>query len=197
MALAADDPSSTPLVNGALRPLLYPTLVAKDASYVVQCNEHRGLSESVGVRFQVSEFAIPAGRVRAAVSDLAAALRSRPGLYLSFPVDIRFSAADDIWLSPAYGRDTAWVGIPAKRPFGKETPHAEVFAEFERVMLAHGGRPHWAKEHSLRAPALRGLYERWPDFLRARARLDPHGTFLNAYLRELLGVEGGAVRARL
>ena len=71
------------------------------------------------------------------------------GLFLSFPVDIRFSAReDDVWLSPAYGRDVAWVGIPSKRPHGKETAHAETFALFESVMLKYDGRTHWAKQHT-------------------------------------------------
>mmetsp|Transcript_6349 Transcript_6349/g.16555 ORF Transcript_6349/g.16555 Transcript_6349/m.16555 type:complete len:494 (+) Transcript_6349:98-1579(+) len=196
LALAADQPAATPLVNCALRPLLYPTLVSEDSSYLVQCNEHRGLSESVGVRFDVSEFAIPAENCKAALTELVECLQREPGLYLSFPVDIRFSAADDIWLSPAYGRDTAWIGIPSKRPFGKETPHAAMFSRFEEIMQRHGGRPHWAKEHSVRAPQLRALYPRWADFLAVRARLDPDETFLNPYLRELLGVPAAA-RSRL
>lgn len=69
-------------------------------------------------------------------------------------------------------------------------------------MLRHGGRPHWAKEHSLRAPQLRPLYARWEDFMRVRQALDPDGVFLNDYLRELLGVPpadqaGGGPHARL
>jgi len=63
-------------------------------------------------------------------------------------------------------------------------------------MQRHGGRPHWAKEHSVRAPQLRALYPRWADFLAVRARLDPDETFLNPYLRELLGVPAAA-RSRL
>ena len=90
LALAAADPASTPLVNCALRPLLYPTLEAAESSYLVQCNEHRGSSESVGVRFQVSEFAIPAERCASALSELVRALQaptaSGERLYLSFPV---------------------------------------------------------------------------------------------------------------
>lgn len=191
MHVAAKVPAATPLVNQALRPHLYPTLAAKDASYIVQCNEHRGVSESVGVRFQVSEYAIPAAAITEAMHQITTLLRSRPGLYLSFPVDIRFSAADDIWLSPAYGRDTAWVGIPAKRPFGEETEHAEVFAAFEQIMLALDGRPHWAKEHSCDAHVLARRYEHWHDFMRVRERMDPEGVFLNDLAR-LVGRPGRA-----
>lgn len=195
LALAAEHPQATPLVNCALRPLLYPTLEARDLSYLVQSNEHRGQSESVGVRFQVSEFALPASSAAAALTELVHALRTH-NLFLSFPVDIRFSRADDVWLSPAYERDTVWIGIPAKRPFDRETPHEAEFAHFEGIMLRHGGRPHWAKEHSVHAPLLRAMYPRWDAFLEARQRLDPHGVFLNEYLRELLGVRSGGPEPR-
>lgn len=249
LALAAEQPACTPLVNCALRPLLFPTLESAESSYLVQCNEHRGTSESVGVRFEVSEYALPAKHCKAALTELVGALQAEAGLYLSFPVgrargarrgpgggggaggaprargcglgerggaprahpparppappparrpqvDIRFSAADDIWLSPAHGRATAWIGIPAKRPFNRETPHAAMFERFEQIMLRHGGRPHWAKDHSLRAPELAALYPRWADFLKARARLDPDGVFLNGYLREIFGVPAAA-RSRM
>lgn len=123
-------------------------------------------------------------------------VRSPPLFFPGSQVDIRFSAADDIWLSPAHGRATAWIGIPAKRPFNRETPHADMFARFEQIMLRHGGRPHWAKDHSLRAAELARLYPRWADFLAVRKRLDPEGVFLNDYFRELLGVPA-PVRSRL
>jgi hypothetical protein len=86
LAIAARSPEATPLINSALRPLLYPTLETSEASYLVQCNEHRGLSESVGVRFQVSEFAIPAENAQSALSELVQVLQRQAGLYLSFPV---------------------------------------------------------------------------------------------------------------
>ena len=33
------------------------------------------------------------------------------GIRPHFPVEIRFSAPDDIWLSPSYARQTCWIGI--------------------------------------------------------------------------------------
>jgi L-gulonolactone oxidase len=33
------------------------------------------------------------------------------GLRPHFPFEIRFSAADDIWLSPSFGQETCWIGI--------------------------------------------------------------------------------------
>jgi hypothetical protein len=89
LALAAAAPACTPLVNCALQPLLYPTLESRELSYLVQCNEHRGVSESAGVRFEVSEFALPAAAAAAALRELVGALRDGSGMFLSFPVRAR------------------------------------------------------------------------------------------------------------
>jgi FAD/FMN-containing dehydrogenase len=62
------------------------------------------------------------------------------------------------------------------------------FKDIEPILRAYGGRPHWGKKHTLTAAALRPLYPRWDDFLRLRAEMDPAGTFLNPYLKELLGL---------
>ena len=82
-----------------------------------------------------------------------------------------------------------WIGIPAKRPYGVKTEHDQAFAVFEEVMAAHGGRPHWAKQHSQPSSFFAASYPRWADFHAVRQRLDSGGTFLNEYLRELFGIE--------
>jgi L-gulonolactone oxidase len=33
------------------------------------------------------------------------------GIRPHFPFELRFSAADDIWLSPSCGQETCWIGI--------------------------------------------------------------------------------------
>jgi FAD/FMN-containing dehydrogenase len=57
----------------------------------------------------------------------------------------------------------------------------------ERVMRAHGGRPHWGKLHSLGAAELADDYPRFGDFLALRDRLDPDRVFANDHLRRILG----------
>jgi hypothetical protein len=54
-------------------------------------------------------------------------------------------------------------------------------------MLGFDGRPHWGKEHSLDAEALRGVVPRLDDFLRVRDELDPERRFANPYLERVLG----------
>ena len=143
------------------------------------------------------EYAIPAELVADAVRALDQGLAEQK-LFLAFPVDIRFSAReDDVWLSPAYGQDVAWVGIPAKRPYGIETPHTESFRLFEDVMMAHRGRTHWAKQHTTDGKYFEKVYPRWHDFLAVRQRLDPDGVFLNAHLRRLFCLEAPMPTSRL
>ncbi|OZB82866.1 MAG: hypothetical protein B7X41_15810, partial [Microbacterium sp. 14-71-5] len=63
----------------------------------------------------------------------------------------------------------------------------EYFDAVEQICLAHGGRPHWGKLHSLDADQLRERYPRFDDFLALRDRLDPERRFGNRYLERVLG----------
>lgn len=103
---------------------------------------------------------------------------------MPFPLEVRFSAADDLWLSPAHGRATAWVAAQQYH----RLPHARYLDAFERIVAQVGGRPHWGKLHTLGHERLAGLYPRLPDVQRVRARVDPGGTFRNAYVDRVLGV---------
>jgi FAD/FMN-containing dehydrogenase len=123
---------------------------------------------------------------RAVVGDVVRELRAwidRALEPLPIPVEVRFAAADDSWLSTAYERDNAYVAVHQYH----RMEHAGYFAAFEAIVAEHDGRPHWGKLHSLGADALRSLYPRFEDFLAVRDRLDPDRRFTNAYLRHLLG----------
>jgi len=134
------------------------------------------------VRFMESEYAVP----RESLLDVLRELRREvPKLDdpVMFPVEVRVAAADDIWLSTAYGRDTAYIAIHQYRGL----PYQKYFDLFESVAASVGGRPHWGKMHSLDAERLRELYPRFGDFLRMRDELDPGRRFANAYLDRVLG----------
>ncbi|KAK7030045.1 FAD-binding PCMH-type domain-containing protein [Favolaschia claudopus] len=105
------------------------------------------------------------------------------GIRPHFPFEIRFSAADDIWLSPGYGRETCWVGIAQYRPYGLNVPYTRFFRTFESIMTQHGGRPHWAKAHHFGPEELKKLYPRFDDFVRVLKEVDPEGIFRNEYVR--------------
>jgi L-gulono-1,4-lactone dehydrogenase len=103
-----------------------------------------------------------------------------------FPVEVRVAAADDIWLSTAYGRDTAYVAVHQYTGL----PYRAYFDLFESVVARVGGRPHWGKLHSLDAGRLAPLYPCFDDFRRVRAEADPEDRFGNAYLSRVFGPAG-------
>ncbi|WP_326831699.1 D-arabinono-1,4-lactone oxidase [Arthrobacter sp. BL-252-APC-1A] len=135
------------------------------------------------VRFREMEYSVPAGSLERAFGALQEVLAENPGWRVSFPVEVRWAPADDRWLSTAYGRDCAYIAV---HRYYREDP-ADYFAAVEQVMLAHGGRPHWGKEHSLEADTLAERYPRFADFQAVRNQLDPDRVFTNAYLDRVLG----------
>lgn len=143
---------------------------------------HRVFVTGRDVRFVESEYAVP----REALGEVLAELRRAvDGLEhpVMFPVEVRVAAPDDVWLSTAYQRPTAYVAIHQFAGM----PYRHWFDTFESVVGAVGGRPHWGKMHGLDADALRERYPRFDDFRRVRAELDPDGVFTNPYLDRVLG----------
>jgi FAD-linked oxidoreductase len=134
------------------------------------------------VRFVESEYAVP----RESLLDVLAELRSGvAGLAdpVMFPVEVRVAAADDIWLSTAYGRDSAYVAIHQYVGL----PYTDYFRLFESIATSVGGRPHWGKMHTRDAAYLHAAYPRFADFLRIRAELDPSRRFANPYSQQVFG----------
>jgi L-gulonolactone oxidase len=134
------------------------------------------------VRFVEMEYAVP----RAALVDTLRELKAmvdRSGLRVSFPVEVRTAPADDIALSTASGRDSAYIAVHMFRG----TPHQAYFTAAERVFTAHEGRPHWGKLHTRDAEYFARVYPRFGEFTELRDRLDPERLFQNDYLRRVLG----------
>ncbi|MGY1780755.1 D-arabinono-1,4-lactone oxidase [Geodermatophilus sp. SYSU D01036] len=146
---------------------------------------HRVFVSRRRVRFRETEYALPRETAPAVLGELRRVVDAGPHR-VPFPVEVRVAAADDVPLSTAYGRDTAYVAVhvPARDPSGGW------FAAFEAIALAAGGRPHWGKEHGLDAAALAQRYPRFGEFAALRDRLDPAGVFTNAHLARVLGPAG-------
>ncbi|WP_328690590.1 FAD-binding protein [Streptomyces caniferus] len=134
------------------------------------------------VRFVEMEYALPRAAAVAALGELKA-LVERSDFKVSFPVEVRTAPADDLPLSTASGRDTAYLAVHMYRG----TPYEAYFAAVERIMTAHDGRPHWGKLHTRDAAYLADAYPRFGEFTAVRDRLDPDRRFANAYLRRVLG----------
>jgi L-gulono-1,4-lactone dehydrogenase len=137
------------------------------------------------VRFYEMEYAIPREAVPEALNRVRR-LVDESGLQLSFPVEVRVVAADDIPLSTAEGRDTGYIAVHVYQG----TPYDAYFQGVEHIMESYGGRPHWGKMHFQDASTLAEQYPRWGEFQDLRRRLDPAGRFSNPYLERVLGPSG-------
>jgi FAD-linked oxidoreductase len=105
-------------------------------------------------------------------------------LPVTFPFEFRWVAGDDIWLSPFHAGPCASISMHQFAPMG----YAEVFAAVEPILRAAGGRPHWAKRHTLTESQIHALYPRAADFLAVRQTVDPGAKFANPLLRGLFGI---------
>ncbi|WCD89163.1 L-gulono-1,4-lactone dehydrogenase [Streptomyces xanthophaeus] len=134
------------------------------------------------VRFVEMEYALPREHVVEALRELRAVV-DRSGLRISFPVEVRTAPADDIALSTASGRETAYIAVHMY----KGTPYQAYFTAAERIFTEYGGRPHWGKVHTRDAEYFARVYPRFGEFTALRDRLDPDRLFGNDYLRRVLG----------
>lgn len=142
---------------------------------------HRIFPTPRHVRFREVEYAVPAASGPDCLREIRAFIADRR-LPISFPIEYRLVAKDDLFLSPFYERDSAAISVCV---FHADA-HREYFDGVEAIFRNHAGRPHWGKRHGARPPYLRRVYPRWDDFLQVRADLDPAGRFLNPHLRSVL-----------
>lgn len=143
---------------------------------------YRVLATARSVRANEMEYAVPAAQGPEAIRAIARYVR-RERTPVLFPIEYRYVAADDIPLSPFYGRESAVLSIHQDARVSRE-PY---FRDVERLLREMGGRPHWGKLHSLGAAELEPLYPEWGLFQRVRRRLDPDGKLMTPYLRGVLG----------
>ena len=134
------------------------------------------------VRFYEMEYSIRRDAVVEALNRVRKMVDEK-GLLLNFPVEVRFTAGDDIPLSTGSGRDNAYIAVHVFKGM-KYEPY---FQEVEAIMSDYDGRPHWGKIHFKSAVELERLYPDWKRYIEVRNRLDPEGVFTNDYLRRVLG----------
>jgi FAD-linked oxidoreductase len=134
------------------------------------------------VRFREMEYALPREAITSALRDIERLIAARRW-HISFPLEVRVAAPDDLWLSTAYGRETGYIAV---HRYYKED-HRAYFHGVEEIFRAYEGRPHWGKIHYQNAGSLRAVYPRFDDFLAVREKVDPQGLFGNDYLDRVLG----------
>ncbi len=171
---------------GRVAPAVIPG-INRLATHLTGNREFTDASTSVfttkrSVRFREMEYALPRAAVPQALRDIRRLISSR-GWKISFPIEVRVAASDNLWLSTAYGRETGYIAV---HRYWREDS-AEYFAAIEKIMRGYDGRPHWGKMHTLNETELAQLYPHHADFVALRDQLDPHRVFTNPYLARTLG----------
>ncbi len=132
------------------------------------------------VRFVEMEQAFPREHARAVVEELLEVTRRYP---VNFPIEVRFVAGDDALISPAGGRETAYVAV--HNALGM--PWEPFFRAVQAIGDAHEARPHWGKRHFHTASSLAPRYPEFGAFLAQREAFDPDRRFANRYVERVLG----------
>ncbi len=170
---------------GRAKPSLIPKLakVLPASGRNEYCDvSHRVFASKRIVKFYEMEYAIPRdaceealNRVRRMVAD--------SGFFLNFPVEVRFTAPDEIPLSTASNRESAYIAVHIYKGM-KYVPY---FREVESIMNSYQGRPHWGKLHFQNARSLAPRYPQWEVFQGVRNLVDPTRVYANRYTETVLG----------
>ncbi|WP_406863797.1 D-arabinono-1,4-lactone oxidase [Streptomyces sp. HUAS MG47] len=178
---------------GTRVPALVPP-IARFAARAMSAREwtdhsYKVFASARDVRFHEGEFAIPREHAVDALREIKRWVDST-GERVSFPLEVRFAAADDIWLSTAQGRASCYIAFHQYH----RMPYERYFRACQDILGGYGGRPHWGKMHDLDAAALRPRYAHFDDFVALRDTHDPTGVFTNPYLDRILGPAPQATR---
>ena len=93
--------------------------------------------------------------------------------------EIRTVASDDLWLSPAYERDSLCIGFTWRK---HSIEVMALLADIEAALEPYEPRPHWGKLFTFKSEVLARRFPRLPDFLELTTTYDPTGKFSNAFI---------------
>ncbi|HEY5050223.1 MAG TPA: FAD-binding protein [Acidothermaceae bacterium] len=132
-----------------------------------------------------SEYFVPRDAAVAAVTAISSIAHViAPVLQIC---ELRTIAADRLWLSPAYSRDSVAIHFTWIRDIAAVSP---VLEAIEDQLGPFDARPHWGKVFEMNADVVRGRYERMPDFSALLGRFDPTGKFRNAFVDTFVPAAG-------
>lgn len=136
------------------------------------------------VKFVEMEYAIPLEDMVACIDEIRAKIEEQQ-YNVHFPIECRVVKRDNSWLSPSFGRDSAYIAFH----MFKGMPYETYFNDMETIMKKYDGRPHWGKIHQAKFSELTTKYSHLRNFLKWRARLDPDQLFVNPYVKQMLKIE--------
>ena len=173
LRLGSRFPKMIPSINRFAASLHFKKINRVEVSYDI-------FAMTVPPKHRECEYAIPLEYAKEAMTAYLEMLREK-GFLVNFIVEVRFVKGDDIWLSPAYGRDTCYIAAYNQSEYRWE----EFVIAFEELMAKYQGRPHWGKEFFISPEKLKQLYPKWDDFIKLMRELDPNGMFQNKLLQKI------------
>ena len=132
------------------------------------------------VRFNEMEYNVPIEAHNEVFKAITKTIESKK-FNVHFPIENRVVKGDDMYLSPAYQRDSAYI---ACHVYNKKD-YKPFFKAMEDIFKANDGRPHWGKMHTLTHQDIKERYPKFEDFQKHQTEQDPNGLFLNDYLKSL------------
>ncbi len=130
--------------------------------------------------FHELEYFVPFERGREALAAMRELmLRSLPASV--FPMEVRTVGRDEAFLSHSYRRETVVISVSGT----PGTDYWPYLQDVDRLLGEFDARVHWGKLHFLTRGQLFARYPQAGEFVSARRRLDPDGTFLNEHLAPL------------
>lgn len=145
---------------------------------------HKVFATARNVRFYEMEYSVPQEHMRVVVEEIYRVIHQK-NFHVHFPIECRYVKEDDLWLSPSYERDSAYIAVHMY----KGMKYAAYFQEIERIFQKYDGRPHWGKMHTMKYEQLEQVYPMLYSFLQVRETLDPTGLFLNPYLATIFSLK--------
>jgi xylitol oxidase len=127
-----------------------------------------------------SEYFVPREKAVEAIFAVES-LRDRlaPALQIS---EVRTIAADNIWLSPCNGRDSAAIHFTWRRNLEGVR---NLLPHLESALEPFDPRPHWGKLCNMSPERIRRCYPRFREFQELARYHDPDGRFQNEFIASL------------
>jgi xylitol oxidase len=124
-----------------------------------------------------SEYFVPRERAVDAIREIAKLRRDlRPLLQIS---EIRSIAADKLWMSQCFERDSIAIHFTWKQNWPGVR---ELLGVIEQHLAQFDARPHWGKNFVMAPARLQSLYKKLPDFRQLLLSHDPLGKFRNDFM---------------
>lgn len=161
--------------------------IQKLLGFFIDEETRRGPSNQIyaadrNVGFHEMEYTVTADKGLEVLEEVMHAMR-KSGENVFFPIEYRYVAADEAWLSPFYRQAGAAISV---HQYYKQD-YKPLFDKVEPVFKRHQGRPHWGKLNTMTPVEARQRYERYDDFIAIQKDMDPQGRMLNSYLRHMFG----------